>query len=75
MDIKVTMQKQYATPGRAAMFAWKPLYTALLPIPRTDGRFILKANSKADLRFHVMRHLAHEGYPTKFALQFPEVTR
>jgi hypothetical protein len=64
------MQKQYAVPGRSAMFAWKPFYQVTLPFPRTDGRFIQNANSKADLKFHVAQHLRSFGYTGKFTINF-----
>jgi hypothetical protein len=71
MSIRVTTERQYAVPGRSAMFAWKPYYTAYLPLPRTDGLFKQTANSKAELKFFVSNHLRHAlGFVPKFNLEF-----
>lgn len=71
MKIQVTAQRQYAVPGRAAMFAWKPYYTAYLPLPRTDGRFKQTANSKDELRFFIKEHFFYVlGFVPKFTLEF-----
>ena len=74
MTLKVTVQRQYSMPGRSAMFAWKPLYTVLLPFPRTDGCYKQNANSKADLKFHVSQHLRSFGYTGKFELIYGQVS-
>ena len=56
IKIPVKAKRQYATPGRAAMFAWKPFYSVSLPVPRTDGAYVMSANSKASLKFFVNRY-------------------
>jgi hypothetical protein len=72
IKIAVKAQRQYATPGRAAMFAWKPFYTVHLPVPRTDGRNVMSANSKAELKFHVSQYFHFTcGCVPKFELVYP----
>ncbi len=73
ITVEVQGQRQYAVPGRAAMFAWKPLYTVRLPLPRTDGLFVQSSNSKAELKQFVQRHLRSQAYPVKVILTFPVI--